>query len=329
MPLRLLEVTVPGVTGERVAEILQDRPLHSLTYEDAPDGGTDVRILLEVEDTEGVLDLLDQHFGKVEGFRALVLAVEAAFPRPATEEVEAKRERERKRVYRVSAEELYEDINQAAELSPLYVLMVTLSAIVAAIGILRQDLIILIGAMVIAPLFGPNAALSLATTLGDAGLARRAVRANLAGIAVALLVGALVGLLIGVDPANPLIAERTGVNEWDILLAVVAGSAGAVAFTIVLPTALVGVMVAVALLPPMVILGMLVGGGEWAAAAGTGLLLLVYLVGINLAGVLTFVTQGISPTTWWEEERARRSTRVAVAVWALLLLLLAALIAFL
>ncbi len=181
--------------------------------------------------------------------------------------------------------------------------------------------------MVIAPLFGPNAALALASTLGDASLARQAVRANLAGIGVAILVGAVAGLLIGVDVTNPLIEGRLRVDAWDILLAVVAGSAGAVAFTIVLPTALVGVMVSVALLPPTVILGMFVGSGQWASAAGTGLLLLVYLVGINLAGVLTFVAQGISPLTWWEEEQARRATRVSVAVWTLLLILLATLVA--
>ncbi len=326
MPLRLLEVTAPGVSGERVREILQDRSLLSLTSDDV-EGGTEARILLDVSDTEGVLDLLDQHFGKVEGFQVLVLSVEAAFPRPKSEEMEARGEREGRRVHRVSAEELYEDITQASELSPFYVIMVALSAIVAAIGILRQDLIILIGAMVIAPLFGPNAALALASTLGDASLARQAVRANLAGIGVAILVGAVVGLLIGVDVTNPLIEGRLRVDAWDILLAVVAGSAGAVAFTIVLPTALVGVMVSVALLPPTVILGMFVGSGQWASAAGTGLLLLVYLVGINLAGVLTFVAQGISPLTWWEEEQARRATRVSVAVWTLLLILLATLVA--
>jgi uncharacterized membrane protein len=81
-------------------------------------------------------------------------------------------------------------------------------------------------------------------------------------------------------------------------------------------------MVAVALLPPLVTLGMLMGAGRWDMALGALLLLLVNLICINLAGVVTFLARGIRPLTWWEEKRAKKATKRAIAVWTILLLLL-------
>jgi len=85
------------------------------------------------------------------------------------------------------------------------------------------------------------------------------------------------------------------------------------------PMGLVGVMVAVALLPPAVTAGLLAGDGRWEDAGGAALLLTLNVVCFNLAGVATFLAAGIRPRTWWETERAKTATRTALAVWAVLL----------
>jgi uncharacterized membrane protein len=87
-------------------------------------------------------------------------------------------------------------------------------------------------------------------------------------------------------------------------------------------------MVAVALLPPLVTLGMLIGSGYWEMASGALILFLINLICINLAGVVTFLAQGIRPLTWWEADRAKRSTRIAIFLWTALLAVLAVLILF-
>ena len=89
---------------------------------------------------------------------------------------------------RISREELYEDLSGYARITRIHLYMVVLSTIVAATGIARDSPTILIGAMVIAPLLGPNVALALATTLGDTGLARRAIRTTALGLGLAILV---------------------------------------------------------------------------------------------------------------------------------------------
>ncbi len=288
------------------------------------DGGARVNALLPAEETEGVIDLLDQHFGKAQDFRVVLLPVEATVPLVEEPSPEGELPRPRRWLPRVSTEELYSDIDQAARLNGVYVFLVILSSIVAAIGILRDDFIVIIGAMVIAPLLGPNAGLALATTLGDTSLAKRAFMANAVGIVLAISVGALFGLIFpgAVDPTATQFATRTQVSLADLLLAITAGGAGAVAFTVALPAVLVGVMVAVALLPPSITLGMLMGSGHWEQAVGNLLLLQVFLAGINLAAVVTLLVQGVHPRTWWESERAKRATRVALFFWIVVLAIL-------
>jgi len=83
---------------------------------------------------------------------------------------------------------------------------------------------------------------------------------------------------------------------------------------------------AVALLPPLVTFGRLLGGGHMASATGALSLLLMSLIRVNLAGVTTFLAQGIRPATWWEKDRAVKATRIALVLWAVLLTALVGLI---
>jgi uncharacterized membrane protein len=85
-------------------------------------------------------------------------------------------------------------------------------------------------------------------------------------------------------------------------------------------------MVAVALLPPLVVLGMLVGSGNWNLALGSLLLFLVNFICVNLAGVVTFLVQGVRPLSWWDVHRAKKATRNAIILWTGLLFLLVLLI---
>ena len=316
-----MEVRVPGVSGARVVELLEDYPSVSLWRENLEGKEDLVRIVVNVEETEGIIELLNSHYAAVEGFRVVVLPVEATYPVP--QEVDrAQVPRWRRRRKRVSREELYADVVGGARLTWVYVTLAFLSSVVASLGILRNDVIILIGAMVIAPLLGPNVALALGTTLGDGKVVRRALLATSVGLLIAVSVGFVFGSLLGVSPDDPQVQARSTVSFGDLLLAFAAGGAGTLAVTVGVAAVVVGVMVAVALLPPTVVLGMLLGGGHWEPAGGAFLLLVAYLVGINLAGVVVFLAQGLRPMTWWAEDRARKATRRAVAIWGLLLVLL-------
>jgi uncharacterized membrane protein len=74
-------------------------------------------------------------------------------------------------------------------------------------------------------------------------------------------------------------------------------------------------MVAVALLPPLVVTGLMVGAGEMGMALGAAMLVVTNVTAVNLAGVATFLAQKIRPRSWWEAERARKATRMALVIW--------------
>jgi uncharacterized hydrophobic protein (TIGR00341 family) len=292
-------------------------------------------LLLSAEKTEPVLDVLEKHFSSREFFRINLIPVEATIPRPEEEpETPAKEtgDQEKKDEEaipdRIHREELYEDIRDVAGFTRVYVVMVILSSVVATIGILRNNVAIIIGAMVIAPLLGPNVALSLATTLGDLSLGRQALKTIVSGIMIALVLSVSLGIALPVDPTIPEIASRTQVGFGDVVLALASGIAGSLAFTAGLPSTLIGVMVAVALLPPLVTFGLLMGSGYALGALGAMLLFSANLICVNLSGVGTFLVQGIRPLTWWEADRAKKATRTAMVLWGLLLLLLILLIVY-
>ena len=145
--------------------------------------------------------------------------------------------------------------------------------------------------MVIAPLLTPNVALALATTLGDTQLAKRAFKTFAIGFCLSLTIAIALGLFFEVDLSIPAIASRTTIAISDIALAIAAGAAGTFAFTTGLPGTLIGVMVAVALLPPLMTSGILLGDGKFFAALNAFLLVATNVICINLAGVVTFLFQ--------------------------------------
>lgn len=320
MSLRLLEVFLPQGCIQRLLDLLKARSPLEVWPISLAENQSLVRILLSVKEAEAVIDLLESEFAEVEGFRILLLSVEAAVPRiESVQEDASQSSKTDVPNWRINRQELYESICGTVTLTSTHVLMVLLSAIIAAIGLLRDNATIITGAMVIAPLLGPNMALSLATTLGDRTLARRAVQIGAIGIAIALSFALSVGALVAIDPAIPEIAMRTRVRGSDVILAIASGVAGALSFTSGATSAIVGVMVAVALLPPLVSFGLLLGAGYGQEAIGAILLFLTNLICLNLAGVATFFLQNIRPREWWKADRAEKLSSTALLLWFTLL----------
>jgi uncharacterized hydrophobic protein (TIGR00341 family) len=335
MALRLVELILPEDHTKYVQELLKDCQAEEIWYETLMEEKIITRILLPAENTEQLVDLFEKHFSIVKGFRVILIPVEASIPRQESGEEKSSdyteipaEEKPASNIGRISREELYHDVADSAKTTKIFFIMVILSSILAAIGLLRSNVAIIIGAMVIAPLIGPNVGLSLATTLGDINLARDSLKTTVLGTGIAFLLSVLIGSVFTVQPDIPEIASRTVIGVGDIILALAAGIAGALAFTTGMPASLIGVMVAVALLPPLVTCGMLFGSGYWREAMNSLLLVLTNIICINLAGVVTFLLQGIKPITWWEADKAKKATYRALLVWFLLLAALLLIVIF-
>ncbi|MCB9842574.1 MAG: TIGR00341 family protein [Phycisphaeraceae bacterium] len=327
MPARLIEIVVPYDQQHLVRKIVEHQPESRLWKSLTIDERVIFRAVVHAEDVEGVLDPLEKIITDDPRFEAVVYPLEATVPRlekPDSDDTKSKRNRSR-----VSRAELYEDMGGYTYITPVFLAMAALSTVTAAIGLANDNAAVIIGAMVIAPLLGPNMALSLATTTADFKLARRAILTNAAGLGCAAVFAAAISIVLDLPVESHEVALRINPKPTDIAVALAAGVAGAFAATTGVSMSLVGVMVAVALLPPLVVSVMFLVDGNWSAAGNSGLLLVLNVVCINLAGVGTFLGQGVRPFGWDEGKRAKRIAFAVLAFWILVLLAVAGVIVYL
>jgi uncharacterized hydrophobic protein (TIGR00341 family) len=277
------------------------------------------RLLVRPEKQQAVMDALQSLLSTSENSRILVLPVEATLPRIEESHPEDKKINSVTR----SREELYQKIVAGAKLDSNFMYMVIMSTIVAAIGLLEDNVAVVIGAMVIAPLLGPNMALAFATTLGEGKLLWSALKSNVAGLFVALGLSVLIGFVWPLNFDSHELMARTDVGMDGIVLALVSGAAAVLSLTAGWSNSLVGVMVAVAILPPTATVGLMLGSGNYQHALGAGLLLAVNIVCVNLASNIAFLLKGVKPRTWYEKQKAKQSMIVFVLFWLVVLIALA------
>lgn len=329
MSARIVQIYLPE---ERVKELEAILPRHTRRFwrETVPGEQEKYTCIVQQRYTERLLAELDSAFGDLSSFTAHVARLEAVLPpveeTTATELVQSSDLPPPTRLERffsrdrLSTDELYDDIEESLHVRPSYILTVVLSAIIAGLGMLGGQTAVVIGAMIIAPLLGPTMGLALAATVGNGKLGKQAASTLAIGCILAVLSGVLIGLTLEFNPLTPELKNRTLVQPADIALALACGAAGVLAFSRGASLALVGVMIAVALVPPLTAAGIYAGAGLTAAGASAMFLFAINLVCVNVSGITMFLIQGLPPKSW-------RMTTGIMFVWLLLLLLLTSLMA--
>jgi len=326
---RLVEIFLPEVEIAQLEDIL---PRHCRRFwrETVPGGQEKYSCIVQQRYTERLLDELDAAFGSMATFTAYVVQLEAVLP-PIEETVETELlgpgdlrpptaiERFFSRE-RISTDELYDDIEESLHITPSYLLTVILSSIIAGLGMRSGQTAVVIGAMIIAPLLGPTMGIALAATVGNAKLGSKAAGTLFVGSLFAVLGGVLVGSFVTIDPQVAELRNRTIVQPGDIALALACGAAGVLAFSRGASLTLVGVMIAVALVPPLAAAGIFFGVGLTVLAANALFLFAINLVCVNVAGIVMFLVQGLPPKDW-------RITSGLLMVWLFILLLLGSMMA--
>lgn len=320
--MRLVEAEFPASYCERVRKYVELADAIHWRIADADAQGRCVlRAVFEMGGAQQLVDAMQGLFETEAKWRIIVLPVEATAPHTGKARA-AGDELKRKTV--ALREEIYHDVSEGAALSADFLLLTALSTIVAAIGLATNNIAVIIGAMVIAPLLGPVVAFAFGAAIGDLDLVMRAGRAALSGLGLGFAFALGVGAVFPFDLSSPELVARTGIGLDAVALALASGAAAALSISAGLPGALVGVMVAVALLPPSAAAGIFLGAGDPASAFRAGLLLTVNVVCVNLAALGVFAYKGIRPRTWVERISAAKATRVNAGVLVFLLAVLVA-----
>lgn len=324
--MRLIEAVFPASKRDEVEEALKkcepDHWRYSATEEE---DCSVLRAFFTENGAQGLVDALQDICENEDNWRIIVLPVEATAPKPEIDEGEGDKKGRKKSALR---EEIYDDVSDGAELSLDFFVLTFASAIVAALGLNADNIAAVIGAMVIAPLLGPILAISLGAALGDTKMLLRAGRNAVAGLALGFATAALIGAMFGVNLESDELMSRTIAGIDSVVLALAAGVAAALSIVAGISSALVGVMVAVALLPPAAAAGLFLGAEEFGLFGRSLLLLTVNVVCIMLAAQGVYFYKGVRPRTWFEQKSADKALRINLAALAALLIILVGIIVF-
>jgi uncharacterized hydrophobic protein (TIGR00271 family) len=197
-------------------------------------------------------------------------------------------------------EEVEARTSEDTELSFSFVLFMIAAMQIAAVGIILDQPILIVGAMVVGPEFGPLAGLCVALVNLQGRLARRSLRALAVGFPIGVAAALLTTIAMIALDVFPEDFSQSGhpftqfISDPDFLsffVAFVAGSAGMLSLTSAKSGALVGVLISVTTIPAASNIAVASAYGDWGDAGGAALQLAINLSGIVAAGVLTLFVQ--------------------------------------
>lgn len=214
-------------------------------------------------------------------------------------------------------EKVYNQIKENAKADLDFYTMTIFAGIIITLGIIIDSTAVVIGGMLIAPLVWPILALALGITMGRSHLLQSSVFTLLKSFVVILLVSLLIGLIVPeLVIENNEYLSRTSPTLFEMLIGLAAGFIGA--FIIAYPkmgSAIAGVVVAAAMVPPIATMGLSLAKGDFSAVGGSGLLFMSNLIAITFASAVLFMISNFRSRSEIAKEKRKSGFR-----WTMLLL---------
>ena len=174
-----------------------------------------------------------------------------------------------------------------------FIVCTIVSCLIATFGLLSNSSAVIIGAMLVAPLMLPLRGLAFSASEGDFQLFRKAVLSILGATLLSIFISILITKIISFTDVGSEVSSRTQPNLIDLGIAVCAGAMSA--FGIIRPgisDTLAGTAIAVALMPPLCVVGISLTMADYPSAMGAFLLYVTNLLGIILACMIIFIVTG-------------------------------------
>jgi uncharacterized hydrophobic protein (TIGR00341 family) len=330
--VRLVQVTIPAGKRETVLKVLDEEGIdYVVTDETSGREYTAVAYFpLPTSAVEPILEEL-REVGLDRQAYTVVMSAETVVSEKFDRLKEEYGEENGDGSDRIARQELVARAEELASSLPTYVVMTIVSAVIATAGLLLDSPATVVGSMVIAPLIGPAMTAAVGSVVDDADLFRRGVVLQILGVILSIVAATAFAVFVQVanlvpPGLNPLglaeVEERLSPNFLSLVVAIGAGVAGAFSLMTGINAALVGVMIAVALIPPAATVGIGIAYGIPALAAGSAVLVAVNVLSINLAALLVLWYAGYRPEHFFRRDRARIATlkRVGVLIAAIALL---------
>lgn len=329
--MKQVQITVPYEKTEAVFDFLLD----GLNIKNVMKFNADNAIVLQfrIKDdsvNETIEGLKSRGVGVEYGY-VDILDLKASLPREAEEKAnDAKLQREAA----LAVEEIYENVKKQSSLSFDYISFVILAALMAGIGLIQNNVTVIVASMLLSPLMGPMLGVALGYVVRDNALFVKGTRNELIGVALSLSVGVVLALVlmmfypgivttVEADFNGNIITEitrRAGFSALDVGVAIFSGAAVAVSVTKGDMSSLVGVAISAALMPPAVNASLMAVLGIASANAvcfGIGLgslaLLTMNIILIDISAIVMFRVKKLThmadkSATWTAVTQFRKSS---------------------
>jgi len=191
-------------------------------------------------------------------------------------------------------------IRAGAVYSPSFFALLAVAGLIAAVGILTNSQILIVGAMVVGPEYNAIIAVALGISQRDRGAVRDGLLALVAGFFAAIVVTFAFGVVVrasgkapelfltGLRPVSDLINSP---NAFSVVVAILAGLVGVVSLTESRANALIGVFISVTTIPAAADIGVSLAFGSWSEAGGSTVQLLLNVILLIVVGAAGLVTQ--------------------------------------
>ena len=237
-----------------------------------------------------------------------ILSLKASIPDITLIEEDEDKKKKKIVSQRISTEEIKKNLEDTSKLSLDFFLFVFLSALVSGVGLILSSPIILIASMILSPLMSPILGVSFGIVSKEYKMVRVGMLGQVFGLLISIGTGILLGIVVLIFFAPPIITlemlARGFPSFFDLIVAVCAGVAVGIGITGSIKTSLIGVAIAVALMPPAVNIGLAMMYNDPQLSLGSFILLIMNIIAINICAIIVFKLKKVTKVTkayiFWE-----------------------------
>jgi uncharacterized hydrophobic protein (TIGR00341 family) len=215
------------------------------------------------------------------------------------------------------AEELIAKTDAFSSLRKDVYVMMLISTVVALVGLISNSVAIIIGAMLISPLMSPISSIALNSVLGRPKEVKQSIifgaKLLSSSILLATAITLVLSMIIHVE-VTPEIQSRTKERPSTIIVAIMLGIAGGLALITAIPEIIVGVAIAVALVPPATVTGIGIGLGSRDIAVGAFLTLFSSIIGLVIGFLIVFLLKRVRPRNYYEQKKAKQVIVINIVI---------------
>lgn len=279
--MQVIEIYLEPGEGEKGSEILKGLGIDDFNLIKSETNDL-IKIRHPLDQTDKIISSFESEFKfKPEDHRGIIISTpDVILPKEA--------EKEKKFHEKSAWQVMIDDGEKNSYLSSRYLALFFFAAVVATLGLITDNVAVVVGAMIIAPAFGPISSIATGIVSGRRDMFINGIKTEIIGIILAVATAALLGFLLPGVEMNESLRLRMYPTLFDLFVALAAGAAGGYVLVSGKRSTVVGVMVAAALIPVMAAIGIGFVFLNPLLVLGAFILLMVNVVSIVLAMVIVF-----------------------------------------